>query len=52
MCLRFVISLILALTVFSAGSRAATGEPLRPVIGVSTNLPYDITYIPNYGLTS
>lgn len=52
MRLRFVISLILALTVFSAGSRAATGEPLRPVIGVSTNLPYDITYIPNYGLTS
>ncbi len=52
MRLRFVISLILALTVYSAGSRAATGEPLRPVLGVSTNLPYDITYIPHYGLTS
>lgn len=25
---------------------------IRPVIGLSTNLPYDITYIPNYGLTS
>lgn len=25
---------------------------LRPVLGVSTNLLYDITYIPNYGLTS
>ena len=25
---------------------------LRPVLGISTNLPYDITYIPNYGVTS
>ena len=25
---------------------------IRPVIGISTNLPYDITYIPGYGLTS
>ncbi|MCR4824062.1 MAG: DUF3575 domain-containing protein [Bacteroidales bacterium] len=25
---------------------------LRPVLGISTNLLYDITYIPNYGLTS
>ncbi len=25
---------------------------LRPVLGVSTNLLYDITYIPGYGLTS
>lgn len=24
----------------------------RPVFGVSTNIPYDITYIPNYGVTS
>lgn len=24
----------------------------RPVLGISTNLPYDITYIPNYGVTS
>ena len=27
-------------------------RPLRPVIGLSTNLLYDITYIPHYGLTS
>ena len=25
---------------------------IRPVLGISTNLPYDITYIPNYGVTS
>jgi hypothetical protein len=25
---------------------------IRPVFGLSTNLPYDITYIPNYGVTS
>lgn len=25
---------------------------LRPVFGLSTNLAYDITYVPNYGLTS
>jgi len=25
---------------------------LRPVLGLSTNLAYDITYVPNYGLTS
>lgn len=25
---------------------------LRPVLGLSTNLLYDVTYIPNYGLTS
>jgi len=25
---------------------------LKPVLGISTNLPYDITYIPDYGLTS
>jgi len=24
----------------------------KPIIGVSTNLPYDITYVPQYGLTS
>ena len=28
------------------------GSSLRPVLGLSTNLAYDITYIPNYGLTS
>ncbi|NLZ18775.1 MAG: DUF3575 domain-containing protein [Bacteroidales bacterium] len=26
--------------------------PIRPVFGLSTNLLYDLTYIPNYGLTS
>ena len=24
----------------------------RPILGISTNLPYDITWIPNYGATS
>ena len=52
MRLRFVISLVFALTVFSVKSSAVTGEPLRPVLGVSTNIPYDITYIPEYGVTS
>ena len=28
------------------------GKPFRPIIGVSTNLLYDLTYVPNYGLTS
>jgi hypothetical protein len=27
-------------------------KPRRPIIGISTNLPYDMTYIPGYGLTS
>ena len=27
-------------------------KALRPVLGVSTNLPYDITYVPKYGVTS
>ena len=27
-------------------------ESVWPVIGLSTNIPYDITYIPNYGVTS
>jgi len=29
-------------------------EPVKkkPVLAISTNIPYDITYIPNYGLTS
>lgn len=27
-------------------------KPRRPIIGISTNLPYDITYIPLYGITS
>ena len=25
---------------------------IRPILGVSTNIPYDITYIPHYGVTS
>ena len=52
MCLRFVITLFLALSISSIGSRAVAQEPLRPVLGVSTNLPYDITYVPHYGVTS
>ena len=31
---------------------ALTRRPLRPVFGVSTNLLYDIAYVPGYGLTS
>ena len=27
-------------------------SPRRPVLGISTNIPYDITWIPQYGLTS
>ena len=49
---RLAISLILALATFPAAGRAVTEEPIRPVLGVSTNLPYDVTYIPHYGLTS
>ncbi len=29
-----------------------TEKPRRPLLGISTNLPYDIIYIPGYGLTS
>lgn len=36
----------------TTASEAASQAVLRPVIGLSTNLPYDITYLPNYGLTS
>ena len=35
-----------------AGKRASYERTIRPVFGLSTNLLYDITYIPNYGLTS
>ena len=31
---------------------ALTHRGLRPVLGVSTNLIYDITYVPGYGFTS
>ena len=31
---------------------ASAGQAIRPVIGISTNIPYDITYIPGYGVTS
>ena len=31
---------------------APQSRPLHPVLGVSTNLLYDATYIPNYGFTS
>ena len=27
-------------------------SPRRPILGISTNLPYDISWIPQYGLTS
>ena len=27
-------------------------SPRRPILGISTNIPYDITWIPQYGLTS
>ena len=33
-------------------SSGTEDSPLFPVLGISTNLPYDITYIPGYGLTS
>lgn len=48
-------SVILLLVLLFAGeikSHAATDEPLWPVLGVSTNLAFDVTYIPHYGLTS
>ena len=28
------------------------GRNFRPLLGLSTNIPYDITYVPGYGLTS
>ena len=31
---------------------ATDKDGVHPVIGLSTNIPYDITYIPNYGVTS
>lgn len=31
---------------------SAPAEEARPVVGLSTNLPYDVTYIPGYGVTS
>lgn len=33
-------------------SVAVRQSGLRPVFGLSTNLPYDITYVPGYGVTS
>lgn len=37
-----------------AGQPETESRPVRkkPVLAISTNLPYDITYIPGYGLTS
>ena len=32
--------------------RAVADNAIRPVFGISTNIPYDITYIPGYGVTS
>lgn len=31
---------------------AAELEPRRPLLGISTNIPYDLTFVPGYGLTS
>lgn len=38
----------------TSGDAAAASKTRerRPVFALSTNLPYDITYVPNYGLTS
>ena len=46
-----ILSFFLLVAVVFPGRLAAQG-PLRPVLGVSTNLAYDVTYIPHYGLTS
>jgi hypothetical protein len=37
---------------FAPESSTKSRRTGTPVIGISTNLPYDITYLPNYGLTS
>ena len=52
MRIRFGILLSVLFLAGTLKSHAATDQPLWPVLGVSTNLAYDITYIPNYGLTS
>ena len=38
--------------VASKDAAASKTRERRPVFALSTNLPYDITYVPNYGLTS
>ena len=35
-----------------AGKLGRYDGPIRPIFGLSTNVLYDITYIPHYGLTS
>ena len=52
MRLRFGILLSVLFLAGTLKSHASTDQPLWPVLGVSSNLAYDITYIPNYGLTS
>ena len=43
-------------TVFMAAPVSTKAQPekkrIRPVLGISTNIPYDITYVPGYGVTS
>lgn len=50
--LRIGILFSLFLVAVSFPGRLAAQGPFRPVLGVSTNLAYDVTYIPHYGLTS
>ncbi len=59
-----MLTVLLISLLLSTGMQPAAGQDstrqqqapapagLRPVLGLSTNLPYDITYIPRYGLTS
>lgn len=51
-----LITIILALTTLFAPQERDTlsvSQPVRkPIIGLSTNVLYDVTYLPGYGLTS
>ena len=42
----------LTVPALGTSSRKGVKSPVRPVLGLSTNVLYDITYIPHYGLTS
>lgn len=66
MIVKALISALLALTLWGGGlpaeamrQRPAVQDTLRqvpaesfPVVGISTNLPYDLTWVPGYGVTS
>ena len=39
-------------TMVGDGNRFKTRQPCKPLLGVSTNLIYDATFIPHYGFTS